>query len=409
MFAGQSVDIAVEVNIIDKLGSLVRRYMPEYVLPQVVVISDTNVWPLYGERARAGLRSAGLALCERCIAAGEASKSWATAGELFGFLADRHVGRDAVIVALGGGVVCDLAGFVAATWMRGVRLVICPTTLEADIDAAIGGKNAINIPGGKNLVGAYHQPILAAIDPACLATLPRRDYCAAMAESVKHALISSADFLEWHETNVDAILARDGTVTMKLIEENIRIKADIVSRDTTEQTGVRALLNFGHTIGHAIEECCGFALRHGECVSLGLLAACRLSHRLGMLDSASVERVERMLERFNLPTLLECVPRPPHPTLSPATGERGYRTTLSPATGERDVRTSLSPGGGEGFQGAVLEKPIDPDRILFVMRNDKKIRGGAAQFVLLEGIGRPVVRGDISESAIRDVLQGIWQ
>lgn len=359
MFAGQPVDVTVEVNILDELGSLIRRSMPGGASLRVVVISDTNVWPLYGERVRAGLQSAGLALYERIIAAGEASKSWAVAGELLQFLADQHVGRDAVIVALGGGVVSDLAGFVAATWMRGVRLAICPTTLEADIDAAIGGKTAINIPGGKNLVGAFHQPFLVAIDPACLTTLPRRDVCAAMAESVKHALISSVDFLDWHEANVDPILALDPPVTMRLIEENIRMKADIVARDTTEQTGVRALLNFGHTIGHAIEECCGFTLRHGECVSLGLVAACRLSHRLRMLDSASVERVERLLIRFGLPTR--------------------------------------------------LEEPIDPDRILAVMRNDKKARGGSPQFVLLEGIGRPVVRGDIPETAIREALQGIRQ
>lgn len=359
VFAGQPVEVTVEVNILEELGSLILRSMPGSAPSRVVLISDTNVWPLYGERVRAALQSGRLTTCERVIPAGEASKSWAAAGELFGFLADQHVARDAVIVAIGGGVVSDLAGFVAATWMRGVRLVICPTTLEADIDAAIGGKNAINIPGGKNLVGAFHQPFLVAIDPACLTTLPRRDVCAAMAESIKHALISSADFLEWHEAKVDPILALDPPVTMRLIEENIRIKADIVARDTTEQNGLRTLLNLGHTVGHAIEECCGFTLRHGECVSLGLVAACRLSHRLGMLDAASVERVERLLIRFSLPTR--------------------------------------------------LENPIDADRILAAMRNDKKARGGSPQFVLLEGIGRPVVRGDITETAIQDALQGIGQ
>ena len=358
VFAGQPVDVTVEVNILKELGSLIRRSMPSGAPLRVVLISDTNVWPLYGERTKQALRRGGAeAACEWAIPAGETSKSWAAAGELFQFLADQHVGRDAVIVALGGGVVSDLAGFVAATWMRGVRLVICPTTLEADIDAAIGGKNAINIPGGKNLVGAFHQPFLVAIDPACLATLPHRDLCAAMAESIKHALISSVHFLEWHEANVDPILALDPPVTMRLIEENIRIKADIVSCDTTEQSGLRALLNFGHTIGHAIEECCGFTLRHGECVSLGMVAVCRLSHRLGMLDSANLERVERLLIRFHLPTR--------------------------------------------------LENTIDVDRILAAMRNDKKARGGSPQFVLLEGIGRPVVRGDIPETAIREAYESV--
>jgi len=358
VFSGKPVVITVKVNILAGLGSHIRRSFSCGTPLRAVLISDTNVWPLYGERTKEALRRGGTnAAWERVIPAGEASKNWAAAGGLFQFLADEHVGRDAVIVALGGGVVSDLAGFVAATWMRGVRLVLCPTTLEADIDAGIGGKNAINIPGGKNLVGAFHQPFLVAIDPACLATLPRRDLCAAMAESIKHALISSADFLSWHEANVDAILALDPPVTMRLIEENIRIKADIVSRDPTEQLGLRALLNLGHTFGHAIEECRVFTLRHGECVSLGLVAACRLSHRLGMLDSASVERVERLLIRFGLPTR--------------------------------------------------LENSIDPDRIVAAMRNDKKVRGGSLLFVMLEGIGRPVVRGEVPETAIRETLNSL--
>lgn len=358
VFADQPVDVTVEVNILSELGSLLRRSIPGAAPFRVILISDSNVWPLYGELAKGALRRGGTeAVSERVIAAGEASKSWAIAGELFQFLADQQVGRDAVIVALGGGVVSDLAGFVAATWMRGVRLVICPTTLEADIDAAIGGKTAINIPGGKNLVGAFHQPFLVAIDPVCLTTLPRRDLCAAMAESIKHALISSADFLEWHEGNVEAILALDPPVTMRLIEENIRIKADIVSRDTTEQTGLRVRLNLGHTIGHAIEEGCGFTLRHGECVSLGLVAACRLSNRLGLLDSSSVERVERLLTRFGLP-----------------------------------IR---------------LEHPIDVARILAAMRRDKKVRSGSACYVLLEGIGRATIRSDIPEGPIREVYKSL--
>lgn len=358
LFAGKPVDVTVEVNILDKLGSLLRHSTPGHAPWRVVLISDSNVWPLYGDKTKQAMRRGGVeTACERIIAAGEASKNWAAVGDLFEFLADQQVSRDAVIVALGGGVVSDLAGFVAATWMRGVRLVICPTTLEADIDAAIGGKTAINIPGGKNLVGAFHQPFLVAIDPTCLTTLPRRELCAAMAESIKHALISSADFLEWHEANIESILALDSSVTMRMIEENIRIKADIVSRDTTEQTGLRVLLNLGHTIGHAIEECCGFTLRHGECVSLGLVAACRLSNRLGLFDSSSMERVERLLTRFSLP-----------------------------------IR---------------LGNPIDPARILAAMRKDKKVRGGSPQFVLLEGIGRPVLRGDIPEQSIREVYESL--
>ena len=355
-FGNGSVEIAVKIDLLDDLGAELRRHLGD-TRPKVVLISDSNVQPLYGAAAIDSLHRAGFSVCAYTIAAGETSKSWSTAGDVFQFLADQQVGRDAVIVALGGGVVSDLAGFVAATWTRGVRFAICPTTFEADIDAAIGGKTAINIPGGKNLVGAFHQPFLVAIDPTCLRTLPRRDLCAGMAESVKHALISSADLLAWHEANVDAILALNPSVTMRLIEDNIRIKADIVSRDATERTGLRARLNFGHTLGHAIEECCGFTLRHGECVSLGLVAACRLSHRLGLLDGSSVERAERLLSRFNLPTR--------------------------------------------------LETPIQPERILAAIRNDKKARGGLPQFVLLEGLGRPVLRGGIPEAVIREAYESL--
>ncbi len=357
VFAGHPLVVKVEIYSLRHLGSVIEEVSKDRAPSTVAVVSDSTVWPHYGQVVKRSLEGNAWRVMEHVIAPGEASKSWAVAAELFQFFAQQQIGRDAVVVALGGGVVSDLAGFVSATWMRGVRLVLCPTTLEADIDAAIGGKTAINIPGGKNLVGAFHQPKYIVIDPSCLKTLPRRELCAAMAESIKHALISSGDFLEWHEANVEAILALEPSVTMRLIEENIRIKAEIVSRDPNDQTGERAVLNLGHTIGHAIEECCGFTLRHGECVALGLAAACRLSNRLGMLDSTSAERIERLLARFQLP-----------------------------------IR---------------LESAIDPDVILSVMRNDKKVRSGSLQFVLLEAIGRPLLRGDVPQQAVREVIESL--
>lgn len=372
-------EIAVRLNVLREVGSLARSLAREEdrsltvavrnavaarnasaarnAGPQAVVITDERVAEIYGATLLESLKLADFQTLEYRIKPGEASKSLTVVGDIYRFLADRTVGRDAVIVALGGGVVSDLAGFVAATWMRGVRFVVCPTTLEADIDASIGGKTAINIPGGKNLVGAFHQPILVAVDPACLGTLDPRDVRAGLAESVKHALISSAEFLAWHEINVNEILTLDHARLTELILRNLRIKAGIVEQDAHEQTGLRMHLNFGHTIGHAIEECCGFALRHGECVSLGMVAACRLSHETGSLDASTVTRVGALLERFGLPTK--------------------------------------------------LPEPIDTDGIMATIRTDKKVRGGAQRFVLLEEVGKPTVRDDIEEQRIRRAYESL--
>ena len=232
-----------------------------------------------------------------------------------------------------------------------------PTSREADSDASMGGKPASNVPGGKNLVGAFHQPMLVVVDPACLDTLDPRDVRAGMAESIKHALISSETVLQWHEANADAILTLERATIRELILRNLRVKADIVSGDAHERTGRRILLNFGHTIGHAIEACCGFALRHGECVALGMLAVQRLSHSLGILDAAIVERTERLLDRFSLPT--------------------------------------------------TLVEPIDVETILSTMRYDKKVRGGTSRFVLLEAVGKPIVRADVPEDQVRKAYESL--
>ena len=303
------------------------------------------------------LESADLRTFVYAITAGETSKTLSVASEIYRFLTEHRIGRDGIIIALGGGVVSDLAGFVAATWMRGVRFVICPTTLEADIDACLGGKTAINVPGAKNLVGAFHQPILVAVDPLCLKTLEPRDVRAGLAESIKHALISSAGFLAWHEANVEQILALDDACLGKLIERNLRIKCAIVEQDPYEQTGLRMHLNFGHTMGHAIEECCGFVLRHGECVALGMLAACRLSREANLLDSSTVERVEALLRALGLPTQ--------------------------------------------------LPEAIETARVLATICSDKKVHGGSQRFVLLEGIGKPAVRDDIPEDLVRRAYESL--
>lgn len=349
--------VKVKHHLLREVGPQLRSVMPERSTAQTVMVTDRTVGGLYGRIVAESLSQAGFSTLRYEIEPGETSKSLAVAGDLYEFLAGHFIPRDVVVIALGGGVVSDLAGFVAATWMRGVRLAICPTTMEADVDACLGGKTAVNVPGGKNLVGAFHQPVLVAVDPLCVETLDGRDRVAGLAESIKHAMISSEEFLEWHEANASALLALDRSAVAELISENLRIKAGVVERDPLEQTGLRAHLNFGHTIGHAVEACSGFSLRHGECVSLGMVAAARLSHALGLLDDPTVTRLERALSRFGLP-----------------------------------IR---------------LMDAIETDRVIETIRNDKKARGGAQRFVLLEGIGRPVIRDDVGESQVREAFESL--
>ncbi len=349
--------VAVRPGMIRDVGSVISSLVEETRGIKAVVVTDTTVGWLYSPTLQESLAANGLQTLEYRIEPGEASKSLTVVSEVHEFLARHAVGRDSLIVALGGGVVSDLAGFVASTWMRGVRHVICPTTMEADVDASLGGKTAVNVPGGKNLVGTFHHPILVAIDPKCLETLDARDIRAGLAESVKHALLSPTEFLAWHEANAAEILNLDGSRIRELILENLRIKAGIVERDPQEQSGVRMHLNLGHTIGHAIEECCGFTLRHGECVSLGLVAACRLSRQLGLLDATVPARVEALLEKLELPTK--------------------------------------------------LTNPIAVDRILATIRADKKARRQAPQFVLLEDVGCPVIRDDIPVDDVRNAFESL--
>ncbi|MGE3180835.1 MAG: 3-dehydroquinate synthase [Phycisphaerae bacterium] len=234
---------------------------------------------------------------------GEGSKSLAQAEKIYQKLATERVGRDGVIVAIGGGVVGDLAGFVAATWMRGVRFIQVPTTLEAAIDAAVGGKTGVNLPQGKNLVGAFHQPEAVLVDLNFFDTLSQRDWIAGLAESVKHAAIRDADFFTWHEANASAILQRDAAIVEELVARNCAIKAEVVGKDERE-SGIREILNYGHTIGHAIEKNAEYALRHGECVALGMVAENQLAVARGLLQTAEAERIEALLRKFVLPTRL---------------------------------------------------------------------------------------------------------
>lgn len=356
-FGGYSTTVKVLPQVLDSIGEALSACLDRINGRQVVVITDVQVSGLYASRLVASLKSSGFGVHVHAVEPGEASKSLATADELYAFLARHALDREAILLALGGGVVSDLCGFVAATWMRGVRFVICPTTLEADVDACLGGKTGVNLPAGKNLVGAFHQPMLVAVDPLCLRSLEDRDVRAGLAESIKHALISSDDFLSWHENHASAILSLDDTVITELIEKNLRIKGEIVEQDPLEECGRRVHLNFGHTIGHAIETLSEYRLRHGECVALGMLAACRLSNMMGLLGAAEVARVEEVLSRFALPDK--------------------------------------------------LPEPISTDAVVEATRVDKKMRGGKLRFVLLEGVGKPVVRDDVPEALVRKTFEGL--
>jgi 3-dehydroquinate synthase len=321
----------------------------------VVVCADSTVAALYGDQVVASLAAAGLRTHLHTFPSGDASKNLLQLDRIYETLGKHGVGRDGVLLALGGGVTSDLTGFAAGTWMRGIRYVTCPTTLEADVDASVGGKTGINHAGGKNMVGVFHHPQLVAIDPECLKTLPAREMSAGLAESVKHALIRDESFLAWHEEHVAGILAADPHLLSDLIERNLRIKASVVEADEREH-GLRAILNFGHTIGHALESWSEYALRHGEAVALGMMAALHLSREAG-LDPAIVTRVRAMLAALKLP-----------------------------------VATT---------------QPVDIEAVAALTHGDKKAMGGARRWVLLEAIGKPVIRADVADASIHAAIAAV--
>ncbi len=285
---------------------------------------------------------------------GEQHKTLVTAGRVFDVLIANRLGRDAIVVALGGGVIGDLAGFVAACYQRGVDLVQVPTTLLAHVDSSVGGKTAVNHPGGKNLIGAFHQPIAVISDTELLATLPDRELRSGIAEIIKYGLIRDAGFFAWLERNVDALLAREPAALQHAIYRSCEIKAEVVGRDERE-LGERAILNLGHTFGHAIEAATGYVeWLHGEAVATGMLIAADMSLRLGRLTDADVERVRRLLARAGLPVQA--------PRIG-VDGARGY------------------------------------------MQIDKKVRAGRVRLVLLQRIGAAEFTGDYPDAALSATLE----
>jgi 3-dehydroquinate synthase len=318
----------------------------------VLVVTDAHVAALHLAPVRAALDA--YVHDTLVLDPGEDTKTIASAERVFDRLAALGASRDGTVIALGGGVVGDLAGFAAACWMRGIDFIQMPTTLLAMVDSSVGGKTGVNLAAGKNLVGAFHQPRIVVADISTLATLPAREYAAGLAEVVKYGAIGDAAFFAWLEANADAIAAHDGDALVEAIAFSCRSKAGIVARDERE-TGERALLNFGHTFGHAIESASGYgALLHGEAVAVGMVLAAALSSQVGRAPAADGGRLAQLLSRFALPTKL--------------------------------------PAG------------LDPDALIERMRLDKKSVSGRLRFVLWRGIGNAEIVPDIDEKAIRDVL-----
>jgi 3-dehydroquinate synthase len=296
----RSYPVLVGPGLLDRLGPLLRERLPN--AQRAALVTNPTVGALYAERAAASLWGAGIEPLKLEVPDGERYKTLAVAGRLFDRLAAAQLDRASPIVALGGGVVGDLAGFVAATWLRGVPLVHVPTTLLAQADAAIGGKTGVNHRRGKNLIGAFHQPALVVSDVETLRSLAEREYRAGLAEVVKYGLIRDAALFAFLEAEAERVLAREAGAVTYLVRRSSEIKAEVVAADEREG-GLRAVLNFGHTLGHAVEALTGYTrYLHGEAVAMGMAAAVRMSEGLLRIDPGARERVERVLARYGLPT-----------------------------------------------------------------------------------------------------------
>lgn len=320
-----------------------------------VVIADGTVARLYGTDVIDLLRAAGTRAELIDFPAGEASKSRERWAELTDRMLALGCARDTGVIALGGGVTGDLAGFVAATYMRGLPLVQLPTSLLAMVDSSVGGKTGVDTPRGKNLVGAFHQPRLVVADVGSLRTLPPARLREGLAEAVKHGAILDAAYFAWIGEAADRLLAVDAAALSELVERSVRIKADIVARDVRE-AGPRQLLNFGHTIGHAIEQVSGYAVPHGDAVAIGMIVESRIGERLGITEKGTTRSLLDVLGRFGLPTAV-----PAH---------------------------------------------LDVDRILAATAADKKVSGGRVRYALLEQIGQARWGVEVGEEDVRAGLVG---
>jgi 3-dehydroquinate synthase len=315
-----------------------------------LIVADTTVAETYGRTVSSSLASAGAEIRTVLIPSGEQSKSVEQLQRLYDALVDMAADRRTIVIALGGGVTGDLAGFAAATYARGLRFVQIPTTLLAMVDSSVGGKTGINHPKGKNLIGAFHQPIAVLIDLATLGTLPDREYRAGLAEVVKYGVILDQSFFEYLEQHIDGLNARDPEALRQIVARSCELKADVVRNDEFETSGLRAVLNYGHTFGHAFEALAGYGtLLHGEAVAIGMVCASRLAEQLGRISAIDTERQVRLLQAIQLPVtvppelcrrtgdLLQCM------LLDKKTEGRTLRFVLPTRLGHVEVVQGVSP------------------------------------------------------------------
>jgi 3-dehydroquinate synthase len=347
-FGPRSYPILIGSGLLGDRGLLESRIRAR----EVMLVTNVTVAPLWAPRLSAAL--SGFRVAECVLPDGEQHKTLDTVSKVLDALVAARMNRDCAVLALGGGVVGDIAGFAAACYQRGVDFVQLPTTLLAQVDSSVGGKTGVDHPGGKNLIGAFHQPVAVVADTDTLGTLSDREFRAGFAEVIKYGLIRDADFLDWIESNLDGLLRRDPAPLASAIRRCCECKAWIVARDEREQ-GERALLNLGHTFGHAIETGAGYgSWLHGEAVAAGMAMAAELSRRIGWLDRADVGRIRALLSRAGLPV------DPPR------------------------------------FGG---------DRALELMRMDKKVKAGRIRLVLLERVGGAVCTGEYPDDALAALLR----
>ena len=352
----RAYDVVVGEGLLDAAGRLIAPFQTR---GRTAVISDETVWRLHGQRLTAALEAAGIAALPVIVPPGEQSKSFEGLAEVTDRLLALELDRGDLVTAFGGGVVGDLAGFAAAIYKRGIDFVQIPTTLLAQVDSSVGGKTAIDTPRGKNLVGAFHQPRLVLADLEVLSTLSDREMRAGYAEVIKYGLLGDRDFFEWLEVNGAKVLAREPETLAGAVARSVEMKAEIVAEDEREQ-GRRALLNLGHTFGHALEAETGYGetLLHGEAVGVGMALAFRFSAAQGLIQRQDAKRAARAIAASGLPTSLDAVP--------------GH--------------------------------PFHAGRLLGHMGQDKKAEGGRLTFILARELGEALVARDVDAGAVRDFL-----
>jgi 3-dehydroquinate synthase len=349
-------DRAYPIHIGSGLISQTDLILPHLKRKQVAIVSNTTIAPLYLEKLTKPLREAGVNVIEIILPDGEAYKNSETLNQIYDALLKNRCERSTTLIALGGGVIGDLTGYAAATFLRGVPFIQIPTTLLAQVDSSVGGKTGINHPLGKNMIGAFYQPKVVLADIDTLQTLPPRELSAGIAEVIKYGLIRDADFFAWLETNMSKLMQLDATTTTYAIYRSCKNKAEVVAADEHE-AGERALLNLGHTFGHAIENAMGYGVwLHGEAVAAGIMLAADLSLRIGWLTSAEIQRMYALFASANLP----------------------------------------------------LDAPkLDVEKYLDLMGLDKKVVEGKIRLVLQQGIGKAVITSDYDANMLKQTLEAI--